>query len=775
MSLLRFGKFEFDPTNFHLQRGEKPLRVERIPMDVLMLLVERRGELVRRQEVIEHVWGRHVMVDVDNALNTAIRKLRHVLRDDPKRPKYIETVPSKGYRFIGVVTSAPLLTVVPSHRMFPSSEKLRQTNLPIPTSSLIGRGRELAEAQMLLASERLLTLTGPGGSGKTRLALQLGAEMLQRFPDGVFWVPLHAIRDSNLVEGAIRASVGAENALVSHLGSKRVLIILDTFEPVVEAAPVVAGLIANTSNTKILVTSRVPLHVDFERRYPVEPLSEHDAALLFTERANAIAPDFSRTSAVEKICRQLDCLPLAIELAAGRVALLHPDDLLARLDRRLPLLTTRSLDAPTRQRTMRATIGWSYELLDPDEQQVFRRVGVFAGSFSVEAAERVCGADLDALESLTEKNLIRRWDAGRLGLLDTIREYALERLNDSPEAEDVHRRHAEFFLVIGESTNLAAGRHEVGKPMRHDIASLEQDNIRGALAWAVANVEPALGLALATSVESFWSMHDPREGIRWFSALFALPGVELVAPEVRAHALRAYGSSTDIAGDDDGAAQLYERSLALFSRLRDEKGRAALLHRLGIQAMRRGELAHARELVEASHAIHVSNNNRWGLLQTIGTLGALARDAGDAPRAFELIAKSASLARETAVPWWESGMLAEMAQLALDGGRIDEGENYAREALAVANGIRDRAGRVFGVGLFARIAAERRQFKRAARLWRAIECENVGAPLGGWRRHRPRCEERIREAADPEFERGLAEGQSMTLDDAVSLALRTGE
>ena len=177
----------------------------------------------------------------------------------------------------------------------------------------------------------------------------------------------------------------------------------------------------------------------------------------------------------------------------------------------------------------------------------------------------------------------------------------------------------------------------------------------------------------------------------------------------------------------------------------------------------------------ASHPIHVSNNNRWGLLKTIGTLGALARDAGDAPRAFELIAKSASLARETAVPWWESGMLAEMAQLALDGGRIDEGENYAREALAVANGIRDRAGRVFGVGLFARIAVERRQFKRAGRLWRAIERENVGAPLGGWRRHRPRCEERIREAADPEFERGLAEGQSMTLDDAVAFALLTGE
>jgi hypothetical protein len=451
------------------------------------------------------------------------------------------------------------------------------------------------------------------------------------------------------------------------------------------------------------------------------------------------------------------------------VALLQPDELLARLGRRLPLLTSRSRTAPARQRTLRATIEWSYELLEPDEQRLFRRAAVFTGSFSVEAAEAVCNADLDTLESLVEKNLVRQWGGGRLGMLDTIREYALERFDESPEAADLRRRHAEFFLAVVQGANLDAGKLEAGKPMRHDIALGEQDNVRGALAWAVASGAHALGLIIATSVEWFWIMQDPREGMRWFARLLERP--ESVAPEIRAHALRAYGGSTDIAGDDAAAERLYQQSLALFEQLGDEHGRAVLLHRLGIQAMRRGEPDRARELVEASHAIHLRDDDRWGLTQTIGTLGALARDAGDEDRAYALIAESVALAREVAVPWWESGMLAELAQLALNAGRLDEGEMRARESLALADRMRDRAGRVFGVGLFARLAAERGQGERAGRLWGAIEDEDAGAPLGGWRRHRSRCEERIRAAASPEFELGYAEGHTLTLDDAVSLAL----
>ena len=770
-NLLRFGPFELDPANFQLRKAGRPLSLERIPMEALRLLVDRRGQLLLRQEIIETIWGRDVVLDVDNALNTAIRKVRHALRDDPAHARYVETISSKGYRFIAAVTAAPRPEVGAPEPTSPPLETVHQTNLPLQTSSLVGRERELAEVGRLIGAHRLVTLTGPGGSGKTRLALQLAADAVERFPDGVYWVPLQALRDPALVDGAIRASLGAEDGLIAHVASKRLLLLLDNFEQVVEAAPVVSALLAGTPNAKVLITSRAPLHVDSERRYPVEPLPEHDAATLFIERASAIARGFPPTAVVGEICRRLDGLPLAIELAAARVALLEPDELLARLDRRLPLLATRSRDAPARQRTLRATIEWSYDLLDPSERQLFQRVAVFTGSFSLEAAEAVCDTDLDTLESLIEKNLVRRWDGGRLGLLDTIREYALERLDGSPEAAEVCRRHAEFFLAVAESANLNMGTLEAGKPMRHDIATREQDNVRGALAWAAANGAPALGLALATSFEQFWIMHDPREGMRWFARLLERPGAESVVPEIRAHALRAYGGSTDIAGDDEAAAHLYEQSLALFAHLGDEHGRAVLLHRLGIQAMRRQEPERARVLVEVSHAIHERNDDRWGLTQTIGTLGALARDAGDDVRAYELIAKSASLAREVGVPWWESGMLAEIAGLALNGGRVDEGELLARQSLTLADRIRDRGGRVFGVGLFARVAVERGQFERAGRLWGAIRNEDAGAPLGGWRRHRRQCEARIREAASPEFERGYAAGCILAFDDVVALAL----
>ncbi|HEV8602830.1 MAG TPA: adenylate/guanylate cyclase domain-containing protein [Gaiellaceae bacterium] len=298
---------------------------------------------------------------------------------------------------------------------FPPLRTLYRTNLPIQPTPLVGRERELEEAGALVRSHRLLTLTGPGGSGKTRLALQLAAEAVAQFPDGVFWVPLQALRDPALVERAIGASVGADNGLIEHVANKRLLVLLDNFEQLIEAAPVVSSLLAGTLNAKVLVTTREPLHIEPEQRYQVEPLPDDDAAVLFVERAQAVILGFRPTQAVGEICRRLDGLPLAIELAAARVALLDPDELLARLDRRLPLLGSRSRDAPARQRTLRATIEWSHELLEPDEQELFCRLAVFRGSFSLEAAEAVCDADLDALESLVVKNLVRRWGSCRLG------------------------------------------------------------------------------------------------------------------------------------------------------------------------------------------------------------------------------------------------------------------------------------------------------------------------------------------------------------------------
>jgi predicted ATPase/class 3 adenylate cyclase len=654
---------------------------------------------------------------------------------------------------------------------FPPPRTLYQTNLPIQPTPLVGRERELEEAGALLRSNRLLTLTGAGGTGKTRLALQLASEAVEQFPDGVFWVPLGALRDPALVERAIAASVGADDGLLEFIANKALLVLLDNFEQVVEAAPTVSLLLTATPNAKVLVTSREPLHLESEQRYPVEPLPDDDAEVLFIERARAVAPGFRPTATVVEICRRLDGLPLAIELAAARVTLLDPDHLLARLEQRLPLLASRSRDAPVRQRTLRAAIEWSYELLEPTEQHMFRRLAVFRGSFSLGAAEAICGADLDVLESLVVKNLVRRWGGGRVGMLDTIGEYALERLDESPDAGAIHQRHAEVFLGLAESANLNAAKLDVRKPMRHDIASADQDNFRGAIAWAIRSGSVGLGLKLASALEWFWVTNEPAEGMRWFARLLERPEAEAVQAEVRADALRAYGGSTDIAGHDEAAEGLYEQSLALYEQLGDEHGCAVLLHRLGIQAMRRMELERARELVEASHAIHERTGDRWGLTQTIGTLGALARDARDDTRAHELISQSAALARDVGVPWWESGMLAELACLALNSGRVEEAEMRARDSLELSKQLEDRAGQVFGVGVLARVAVERGQPKRAGRLWGAVEGEDAGAPLGGWRRHREACEARIREAAGPQFDRGYAEGRELALADAVSLAL----
>jgi predicted ATPase len=581
-------------------------------------------------------------------------------------------------------------------------------------------------------------------------------------------VPLQALRDPALVERAIATSVGSDNCLIAYVGNKRLLVLVDNFEQVVDAAPTVSALLGGTPNAKVLVTSREPLLVDGEHRYPVEPLPDKDAEELFVERACAARPSFQRTPAVGNICARLDGLPLAIELAAARVGLLDPDDLLDRLERRLPLLASRSRDAPTRQRTLRATIAWSYDLLAPEEQVLFRRLAVFRGSFSLDAAEAICLVGLDLIESLALKSLVRRWASGRLGLLDTIREYALELLDASGEADSIRRRHADFFLAVAESANLNTGLPG-SPPQRLDIAFLEQDNIRGAMAWAFRSGEVQLGLELGVAMEQFWPLENPEEGIRWFERL--LEGADDVSPDLRGHALRSYGSSAGLAGDFALAERLWEESLACFEQLGDEHGRAVLMHRLGISAMMRGDLERAQELVEASDEIHTRNGDVWGRAQTVGTLGALARERGDGRRALELVERSAELAGEAGVRWWRAGMLAELAALHLAAGRVEEGEAFARESLGIADELRDRPGRIFGVGLLALAAAEHGDFRRAGRLWGPIEGQEAHAPLGGWGRHREACDLRIRSLVDEEFDRARGEARELTLDEAVAFAL----
>ena len=435
---------------------------------------------------------------------------------------------------------------------FPALRSLNSTNLPTQPTPLIGRERELEEAGRLLRAHRLVTLTGPGGSGKTRLALQLAADAVEDFPDRVVWVPLQSVRDPELVQPTVAPTLGR--------GTEDTLLVLDNFEQVLAAAPKVADLLAQFPKLRLLVTSREALHIGAEREYHVAPLHEREAVALFTERATAVKPDFAEDEVVVEICRRLDCLPLALELAAARVKALSTEQLLSRLERRLPMLTGGPRDAPERQQTLRATIAWSYELLTPDEQRAFARLAVFAGGCTLEAAEEVCQASFDTIAALIDKSLLYRED-DRYFMLETIAEYALERLEEDGELDEVRRRHAEHYLERARSVERLIRSPQAARA----VDELERDhgNLRAALGWlSDETADQPLRLAV-------WGL-----------------------------AARLHGSG-DLALDREDtseAARLYRESLEIGLQLRDELQIAYCLAGLAAVDAHQGRLDQAARL-----------------------------------------------------------------------------------------------------------------------------------------------------------------------------------
>jgi predicted ATPase/DNA-binding SARP family transcriptional activator len=677
-----------------------------------------------------------------------------------------------------ILEQDPTLTIA-------SAAPIAAAVLPASPNALLGRHREVAELSALLLRDdvRLLVLTGAGGSGKTRLALEVARATAGSFANGAAFVELAPLQDPALVLAAIARVLRIESApgedaldiVAKALRSRELLLVLDNAEHLHAATPTFSDLLARLPRLTLLVTSRAVLHLSGEHVYPVQPLTQEPAAALFCQRAEdadaRFAPSTADQQAIRRICKRLDGLPLAIELAAARTRILTPGELLERLESRLPLLTGGPRDLPARQQTLRSTLDWSFNLLSGRERQLATRLGVFIGGFDLQAAGKVCDADIDGLTALVDQSLLGRTADGPFFYLQTIREFAFERLQESSDADEVHRRHCAFFLAVAQAADISAVRRRSGAD-RLDSAAIAQHNLRAALAWTVETGSATLGLELATAMERFWVTRDPHEGMRWFEALLARPEAQAVTPKVLAGALRAYGGTTDIAGHDAAAQRLYEKSLALFDQLGDESGCAVLLHRLGISALRRSDLANASELVHRSHEIHRQAGDRWGQAQTLGALGAIARDAGEPARAVELIQASAGMAREAGVRWWESGMLAELASLALNAGCIGEAETRARESLILADEIGDRAGRVFGVGLLARVAAERGQPERSMSLWASIHDTDAVAPLGGWRRHRQTHEARIRDAIGDGIPLVSTDRPPLTLDDAVALALQ---
>jgi predicted ATPase/class 3 adenylate cyclase len=361
---------------------------------------------------------------------------------------------------------------------FPPLRSLHQTNLPIPATPFLGRERELPEVVGLFsqADVRLLTLTGPGGTGKTRLGLQVAAQLAERYPDGVWWIPLAPLRDPQLVLATAGEALGATSDVADHIADKRMLVLFDNFEQVVEAAGDIAQLLASCPQLEVLVTSREPLHISGEQAYPVPPLARDEGVGFFVARARAAAPDFEPDETVAEICRRLDDLPLALELAAARVTALSPAQILERLEQRLPLLTGGARDLPERQRTLQATIEWSYELLIDEERQLFNRLAAFSGGCRLDAAEAVADADVDTLQSLVDKSLIRS-SQERYWMLETIREYAAPFLDD-----EVRRRHATYFVELADESFMQL----LGDPGDWlERLDYERANFRAAFEWLV--------------------------------------------------------------------------------------------------------------------------------------------------------------------------------------------------------------------------------------------------------------------------------------------------
>jgi predicted ATPase len=651
---------------------------------------------------------------------------------------------------------------------FPPPKTLYQTNLPIPATPFLGRERELGEIAALIAdSARLVTLTGPGGTGKTRLGLQAAAASAEGFPDGVWWVPLAPIVDRASVLDAASQALGQSGELPEIVGTRRLLLLFDNFEHVVEAAPRLGELLTKCPNLRLLVTSRERLQVSGEHVYLVPSLERRESTELFTARARAVRADFEPDEALDALCGQLDDLPLALELAAARTPVLSTTQLVERLRGRLDLLRG-GRDADRRQQTLRATIQWSYDLLDSDEQRLFARLAVFRGGCVLDAAEAVCDAEIDRLQSLVDKSLVRVREERRFWMLETIRDFASERLRESDEEHEVLRKHAEYFLALAESANLAAEATDRGP--RHELVVPEQDNIRAALDWAAESGEVELGLRLAVSLESFWVARAPYEAVRRVEALLA--GADDIPDVLRARAIRVLGGMRYIVGEFERGNELIQQSLELFRALGDEPAVAELVTRSALNAGRTGDLARARALLDESLEANRRVGSRSGEAMALGLAAELAWAEGRPDEALELARRSHDAAGEVGFKWWQMHQLYCRCEWSFELGRIAESSGYARDSLRIAAEIHDRQLIVYLLACLARVAVAQGRGEQAGVLWGALEAEAARGPVGQWELERDDYAAHVL-TPDEAFERGRAKGSRMALADAVDYALQT--
>jgi predicted ATPase/class 3 adenylate cyclase len=685
-------------------------------------------------------------------------------------------------------------------------------NLPLQPTPLVGREREISEIAERLRGEevRLLTLTGPGGTGKTRLALQAGADLMEEFDDGVFFVSLATITHPELVTPTIAESLGLRESagqslketLEGYLHHKHLLLILDNFEQVLEGTPVVGELLGGCPELKVLATSRIPLRLYGEREYPVPPLklpdlvrlppperlTQYEAVRLFVERAKAVKPDFEvandNAPAVAEICVHLDGLPLAIELAAARIKLLPPRALLSRQGNRLKLLKGGARNLPARQRTLRATIDWSYELLDEDEKTLFGRLSVFAGGSTLEAIDAICDpeGEMEALEvvgSLLEKSLLRREEGAdeepRFYMLETVQEYARDKLEESGEAEERRRRHAEHYLVLAETAEPELLGADQGWWMRR--LSTEFANLREAHAWSLEPGEgrARLRLRLAAALWRFWAAQRFQEGKVWLQTALERNTGEF--PALRAKALGALGFILLFQHDYERAIAALEEAVALYGELGDKSGAAFALANLGWAVLHgdyRGRVPAFDREAEALMQEDIDDHARaiLGIVRASAAIGQ-----GDLDSAVPQLERSLALCRELGDRRSAAMALFVLGVTELRRGNLERGATLLEEGAHISRELGDRLGAPYFAEGLAKLSAMRSRPVRAAKLWGAAEAlrEQEGVSLSKFDRANSDYERDlalVRSALDEAtFDAAWAEGRAMSFEQAVGYLL----
>ena len=683
----------------------------------------------------------------------------------------------------------------------------RLSNLPPERSSFIGREHEVTEATALLERARLLTLTGPGGIGKTTLALKIAADQIGRFADGVYLADLSPITDPSLVPAVIaralmvREQPGRDmvDSLAEHLRDREMLLVLDNVEQVVEAASAVSRLLDAAPGLTLLATSRVPLHITGEQEFPVPPLALPDltrsddleslagneAVTLFVQRAAGVRPGMRLTAdnaaTVAEIAVKLDGLPLAIELAASRANLLAPGAILARLGTSLSLLTTGSADLPERQRTLRSTIEWSHDLLEAEHQRLFARLGTFSGGWTLEAAEVICGSDLDltvldGLATLIDHSMVRSTEAGdgelRFTMLETIREFAVERLALSGEGDDLKRAHAEQFRNLAEEAELRLTRED--RAVWLTRLEAENDNLRAALDWAERTDDPDTGLRTASAIWRFWQQRGHlSEGRARLERLLAMPSAAARAP-LRARALGALGGIAYWQNDNPVTRAAYEEAVEIAREVGDATLLASALLDLSFIPFMEHDADRAESILREGLATAQEAGDRLLTADFWDSIGFLEVFRGKPAAAIPLRRRAIEIFREEGDVWKMANSLLGLAMMSRMAGDVDAARSHLREALEMFTQARDTMSISAVLTGLALVAIDDGLPERAARLVgssaRIRDELGGGIPpelIGRWG---DPANDAKRALGDDAYDRARAEGYAMDTETAVAYA-----